>query len=119
VYRTVYRFGVNVTSHACPEAAGSPDRLDGAVQSCIDPLLYVETGYTRRLPEIAGGAPKTVGEACCCASMAYMMGTKFLGLQVIRSGMSCRLVTPLTPIQRSYLAALGLSAQSILMPPWL
>jgi len=48
---------------------------------------------------------------------AYMMSTKFLGLQVIRSGMSCRLVTPLTPVQRSYLTALGLSAQSILMPP--
>jgi transposase len=47
---------------------------------------------------------------------AFMMSTKFLGLQVMRVGALCRLANPLTPVQHRFLEALGLAESHLLMP---
>ncbi len=47
---------------------------------------------------------------------AFMMSTKFLGLQTVRAGDLCRLAKPLTPVQRRFLEALGLTESHLLMP---
>ena len=47
---------------------------------------------------------------------AFMMSTKFLGLQAVRSATACRLAKPLSPVQQIYLKALGLVEQNLTMP---
>jgi transposase len=47
---------------------------------------------------------------------AFMMSTKFLGLQTVRVGARCRLAMPLTPVQHLFLEALGLAEGHLLMP---
>ena len=47
---------------------------------------------------------------------AFMMSTKFLGLQVLRVGALCRLAKPLTTVQRLFLEALGLAENHLLIP---
>lgn len=47
---------------------------------------------------------------------AFMMSTKFLGLQIVRIGGNCQLALPLTDDQRLYLQALGLAEHHFLSP---
>jgi transposase len=47
---------------------------------------------------------------------AFMMSTKFSGLQILRIGAICRLAMPLTDVQQFYLNALGLTEQHFLTP---
>jgi transposase len=47
---------------------------------------------------------------------AFMMSTKFSGLQIVRIGSVCRLAQPLTDEQRLFLKALGLSERHLLTP---
>jgi transposase len=47
---------------------------------------------------------------------AFMMSTKFMGIQVIKIGHIRRLASPLNDAQLMYLKAMGLSEQSLLMP---
>ena len=47
---------------------------------------------------------------------AFMMSTKFLGLQIVRVGVICRLAKPLTTVQRIFLQALGLAERHLLVP---
>ena len=47
---------------------------------------------------------------------AFLMSTKFLGLQIVRVGAVCRLAKPLTRVQRLFLQALGLVERHLLVP---
>lgn len=47
---------------------------------------------------------------------AFMMSTKFLGLQAVRVGPVCRLTKTLTKAQQLYLEALGLVEGNLIMP---
>ncbi|HWR71795.1 MAG TPA: IS1634 family transposase [Nitrospirota bacterium] len=48
---------------------------------------------------------------------AFMMSTKFSGLQIVRiGGANCHLAMPLTNVQRLYLRALGLTEHHLLAP---
>jgi transposase len=47
---------------------------------------------------------------------AFMMSTKFSGLQIVRIGGFCQLAMPLTNVQQLYLKALGLAEQHFLSP---
>ena len=46
---------------------------------------------------------------------AFMMSTKFQGLQIVRVASVSRLTAPLTEVQRRYLEALGLAEANLLM----
>ena len=48
---------------------------------------------------------------------SFMMTTKFAGVQVLKSGAERALAWPLTPVQHSYLTALGLPPSVFTQPP--